>query len=71
MWFPPYEIQFNEMNSVNWERTSSVRIGYTYNNTERSGIVFIVDHASYVNGFSGAKGSVVDDHYVASFFAGC
>jgi hypothetical protein len=31
----------------------------------------IVDHASYVNGFSGAKGSVVDDHYVASFFAGC
>jgi hypothetical protein len=45
---------------------------FTYNNTE-SALSFkvIVDHASYVNGFSGAKGSVVDDHYVASFFAGC
>jgi hypothetical protein len=37
MWFPPYEIQFNEMNSVNWESNNFIGRGesFTYNNTEK------------------------------------
>jgi hypothetical protein len=27
MWFPPYEIQFNEMNSVNWESNNFIGRG--------------------------------------------
>lgn len=75
MWFPPYNIQFTESNNVNWESNNFIGRGepvYTYNNTERSGTLsfqVIVDHPSYVNSFRGSQGP--DDHYVASFFAGC
>lgn len=75
MWFPPYNIQFSENNSINWETNNFIGRGesiYTYNNTERSGNLsfqVIVDHPSYVNAFRGANGP--DDHFVASFFAGC
>jgi hypothetical protein len=75
MWFPPYNIQFSESNSVNWESNNFIGRGesiYTYNNTERSGSLsfqVIVDHPSYVNSFRGLNGP--DDHFVASFFAGC
>jgi hypothetical protein len=75
MWFPPYNIQFSESSSVNWEATNFIGRGesiYTYNNTERSGNLsfqIIVDHPSYVNSFRGSNGP--DDHYVNSFWAGC
>jgi hypothetical protein len=74
MWFPPYNIQFNETSSVDWEATKFIGRGeplYTYNNTERSGTLsfsIIVDHPSYVNQF---KNTNVDDNFVASYFAGC
>ena len=76
MWFPPYDIQFSESTSVNWESTNFIGRGepvYTYNNTERSGNLsfkIIVDHSSYVNAF-GDNFILADDNYVASFFAGC
>jgi hypothetical protein len=75
MWFPPYDLQFNETSSVNWEKTDFIGRGesvYTYNNTERSGSLtfkMIVDHPSYVNSFAGTNGP--ENNYVASFFAGC
>lgn len=75
MWFPPYNIQFSENSSVSWEANNFIGRGesvYTYNNTERSGNLsfqIVVDHASYINSFRGDDGP--DDHYVASFFAGC
>ena len=75
MWFPPYNIQFNETSNVNWESTNFIGRGepiYTYNNTERSGNLsfsVVVDHPSYINGFRNPNGP--DDNYVASFFAGC
>lgn len=75
MWFPPYNIQFSENNSVNWEANNFIGRGeslYTYNNTERSGTLsfqIIVDHPSYANSFRGVNGP--DDNYVASFWAGC
>ena len=75
MWFPPYDIQFTENTSVNWESNNFIGRGesvYTYNNTERSGTLsfkMVVDHSSYTNSFRGANGP--DDNYVASFMAGC
>ena len=77
MWFPPYDINFSENNSINLDSTQFIGRGeplYTYNNTERTGTLsfkVIVDHASYMNSFSSSNGSVVDDHYVASYIAGC
>lgn len=75
MWFPPYDIQFSENSSVNWEANNFIGRGesiYTYNNTERSGNLsfkIVVDHPSYINAFRGSNGP--DDHYVNSFWAGC
>jgi hypothetical protein len=80
MWFPPYEIQFSENNTVNWEETNFIGRGepiYTYNNTKRSGQLsfkIIVDHPSYFNAFNARKNTGTngpDDNYIASFFAGC
>jgi hypothetical protein len=75
MWFPPYDIQFSESNSVEWESNKFIGRGesvYTYSNTERSGTLsfkVVVDHPTYVNSFSDRR-TTVDDNYVASFFAG-
>ena len=75
MWFPPYDIQFSESVSVDWESHKFIGRGenmYTYNNTERSGQLsfkIIVDHSTYTNTFRDPLGP--DDHYVASFMAGC
>ena len=75
MWFPPYDIQISESTSVDWESHKFIGRGenmYTYNNTERSGQLsfkIIVDHSTYTNTFRGELGP--DDHYVASFMAGC
>ena len=77
MWFPPYDIQFSENNSVSWEANNFIGRGesvYTYNNTERSGNLsfkIVVDHPSYVNSFSSRFGGGPDDHFVNSFWAGC
>ena len=79
MWFPPYDIQISESNSVSWEESNFIGRGepmYTYNNTKRTGQLsfkVIVDHPSYYNAFRGKSidtGSP-DDNYIASFFAGC
>ena len=75
MWFPPYDIQFSESTSVEWETNKFIGRGepiYTYNNTERTGNLsfkIIVDHSTYTNTFRDPDGP--DDHYVASFMAGC
>ena len=76
MWFPPYDINFSESNSVSWESTNFIGRGepiYTYNNTERSGNLsfkIVVDHPSYANSFRSDK-IAPDDHYINSFWAGC
>ena len=78
MWFPPYDIQFNENNTLDWEANKFIGRGepvYTYNNTERSGTLsfkVIVDHPSYFNAFRARAGqNGPDDNYIASYFAGC
>lgn len=75
MWFPPYNINFNENNTVSWESSNFIGRGepvYTYNNTERTGTLsfqIIVDHPSYMNAFRGSNGP--EDDYIDSYFAGC
>lgn len=73
MWFPPYDVSFNETTSVSWEQSNFIGRGepvFTYNNTVRTGTLswkIIIDHPNYVNylpeDWSNDK--------VASFFAGC
>lgn len=73
MWFPPYDISFNESTSVNWDKTNFIGRGepiYTYNNTERTGTLswkVIIDHPNYANFFPNNWGN--DE--ISSFFAGC
>ena len=79
MWFPPYEIAFNETTSANWDKHNFIGRGeplYTYNNTERTGTLswkIIIDHPNYLNFMSTSNGITTSnyDEFVASFFAGC
>jgi hypothetical protein len=51
MWFPPYDINFTDNSTINWDATSFIGRGepiYTYNNTERTGTLsfkIVVDHS--------------------------
>ena len=73
MWFPPYNISFNESVSVSWDKADFIGRGepiYTYNNTERTGSLswqIVVDHPNYMNYFP----SEWKDDEIAAFFAGC
>jgi hypothetical protein len=78
MWFPPYDINFSESNSVNWESTSFIGRGeniYTYNNTERSGTLdftIVVDHPAVLNKIRDSfSNKIISDEPYHSFFAGC
>ena len=61
MWFPPYNLKFNENVDVNWTPSSFIGRGeniYTYNNTTRSATVsfsLIVDHPDIVNRIRGQR----------------
>jgi hypothetical protein len=73
MWFPPYNISFNESVSVSWDKNDFIGRGepiYTYNNTERTGSLswqIVVDHPNYMNYFPKEWG----DDEINAFFAGC
>jgi len=85
MWFPPYDLKFNEDISVNWSETNFIGRGegiYTYANTSRSGQLsfkILVDHPSIINYWENRGKSVsnsvddVDDpeQELLRFFAGC
>lgn len=76
MWFPPYEIKFNDNTSVNWN--SEVFIGrgepvYTYSNTERSGNIsfkLVVDHPSIINYYNRDGNYQINESDYLNFFAG-
>lgn len=80
MWFPPYDISFNETTSVNWNTDVFIGRGepvYTYTNTERNGTIsfkIIVDHPSIINYYKQSndlsnQSLLKDDDYLR-FFAG-
>lgn len=82
MWFPPYDLTFNEDTSTDFNSTSFLgrpEPVYTYKSTSRSGTIkwkIIVDHPSILNlivnkvlANEGDRQKV--DSIVNSFFAGC
>lgn len=75
MWFPPYDIDFQENVNVNWQSNSFIGRGedvYTYTNTTRTGqlsFTLLIDHPAVINSLQSA--GVNDDEDVLRFFAGC
>lgn len=75
MWFPPYDIDFQENVTVDWD--SNVFIGrgekvYTYKNTDRTGTLsftILIDHPGVVNYVNNSSDITDDD--ILRFFAGC
>ena len=73
MWFPPYDLSFNESVGVAWEKTNFIGRGepiFTYNNTTRSGSIkfkIIVDHPSILNQLR----NKFADNEILKFFKGC
>jgi len=72
MWFPPYDLKFDEQISTNWTPTDFIGRSepvYTYNNTKRSGSLsfkVLVDHPRVINCYRGKNNNLNE-----RFFAGC
>lgn len=55
MWFPPYDIKFNELTQANWQSNEFIGRGepiYTYANTTRSGTLsfkLLIDHPAILD----------------------
>ena len=78
MWFPPYNLKFNENVGVNWEGNDFIGRGeqiYTYKNTERSGTLdftILIDHPSIVDKWANVTENTKDkEEELLRFFAGC
>ena len=72
MWFPPYDLDFQETTNIDWESNSFIGRGekvYTYKDTDRSGtlsFMLLIDHPAVINGINES----VEDIDVLRFFAG-
>lgn len=72
MWFPPYELTFDENTTANWTKNDFIGRGepvYTYSNSSRSGQLsfkIIVDHPRVINCYRGNATNLTE-----RFFAGC
>ena len=80
MWFPPYDIEFSENVSVNWEEMNFIGRGEplsVYKNTKRTGTLsftLLVDHPAILDYWmlNKKKNATPDDEQTAlRFFAGC
>ena len=78
MWFPPYNLKFQENVGVSWNQNNFIGRGepiYTYTNTERTGTLnftILVDHPSIVDSWSyGKELTEENEQKLLRFFAGC
>ena len=80
MWFPPYDITFQETASAKWSENEFIGRGepvYTYVNSSRSGTLeftLLVDHPSILNYWMMDKkdnATDADEQTLLRFFAGC
>ena len=83
MWFPPYDLDFQESINVDWNQSRFLGRGegvYTYSNTERNGTLtfaLFIDHPSVIDNIpkynlknsDGESGDMESD--ILRFFAGC
>lgn len=69
MWFPPYDLSFNESVSVDWNGNKFIGRGeqiYTYTNTERTGnlsFTLLIDHPSIIDYWVGRDVTEGDGNY--------
>lgn len=79
MWFPPYDLSFQESSQAQWNETNFIGRGepiYTYTNTKRTGslsFTLLIDHPSIMNVFNerSEKDTSDEDSDILRFFAGC
>lgn len=83
MWFPPYDLDFQENVNVDWGSNSFIGRGekvYTYANTDRTAqlsFTLLIDHPSIINSIGNSEGQVTIeaskdiDADILRFFAGC
>lgn len=81
MWFPPYNLTFNESVSVEWNSNKFIGRGeqiYTYTNTDRSGnlsFTLLIDHPAIINKWRGTSDEINEKEKkqrdILRFFAGC
>ena len=80
MWFPPYNLNFSEDVTTNWNSNTFIGRGenmYTYVNTERGGslsFTLLIDHPSIVNKWKSANSPIDgygNEEKILRFFAGC
>ena len=81
MWFPPYDIEFQETSTADWHEDVFIGRGepiYTYTNTKRSGslsFTLLIDHPSVLNYWLMDKkvkeDSVKLEQQLLRYFAGC
>lgn len=81
MWFPPYNLKFNENVSSTWNGNSFIGRGeqiYTYVNTDRGGTLnftLLIDHPSVIDSWAYNRSTdninAEDELAILRFFAGC
>ena len=80
MWFPPYDLDFQENVQVNWNQNTFIGRGepvFTYANTNRSGTLsfsILVDHPSIIDNIGKnnlKENGEITESDILRFFAGC
>ena len=80
MWFPPYDLSFQESVNVNWNSNTFIGRGekvYTYTDTDRTATLnftILIDHPAIVNEIRNMEGKNPDHDLemdTLRFFAGC
>lgn len=80
MWFPPYDLSFQESVNVNWNSNTFIGRGekvYTYTDTDRTATLnftILIDHPAIVNEIRNMEGKKPDNDIemdTLRFFAGC
>lgn len=77
MWFPPYDIDFQETVNVDWDQNAFIGRGervYTYKNTDRRGTLsftLLIDHPNVVNYLNKESNTDTTEDDILRFFAGC
>lgn len=78
MWFPPYNIKFNENVNTSWKDNDFIGRGekiYTYVNTDRKGTLsfsLLIDHPSIIDKWAGSTAATEEsEQALLRYFAGC
>lgn len=77
MWFPPYDLNFQETTQADWNETNFIGRGepiYTYTNSKRTGslsFTLLIDYPSIMDKFDKRAEKKDDNEDILRFFAGC